>query len=246
MSFKKISPIYMNKYNFVDTNINKKDKGKRALDVGCGYGEYIQLLSKKGLNVKGIDVDKKAIRGQENVIYSHAEKIPFKNENFDIITCIDVLEHVDDYEKSIKEIRRILKKGGKLILTVPNIQFPITYDPINFILKFFNNKLNIGMWHWGHKRLFDVTSIIKSLKKNNFRVIHYEQRSHIFVCFFVNYLPYIIDKFIMKSRYNNKKKKNGGVINFIGHIYAILNKMDSIIFKKFKGVSICVIAMKEK
>ena len=107
------------------------------------------------------------------------------------VVCADVMEHVEDPEKSINEIRRSLKEGGKLILTVPNKKFPFVYDPINWVLGKFGKKVPIGLWAWGHRRLYDEESIKNLIEENGFKIHDYEGRSRSLVAASVGYLPYL-------------------------------------------------------
>mgnify|MGYP001046825587 CR=1 FL=1 len=93
------------------------------LDVGSGTGANLSSFSKIGKTF-GIDISKQAVdfcnrRGLKNIIQSPVEKIKFKDKNFDIITCLDLLEHTTNPIDVLKEIRRVLKDSGKIIITVP-------------------------------------------------------------------------------------------------------------------------------
>ncbi len=105
--------------------IKKNDKPVNILDFGCGTG-VLQEEFEKRFNAKGfgIDISKKAInyckkRGLIGVKLFDGEKIPFKSESFDLVTAIDVLEHIDNDLGALKEIKRVLKKKGLAILLVP-------------------------------------------------------------------------------------------------------------------------------
>lgn len=106
-------------------NLNPKQKYK-LLDFGCGTGILQLEISKKYPNIDcfGIDTSKLAIefcqqRGLEKVQLCSDRKIPFKNHTFDIVTSLDVLEHIKDDIASLKEIKRVLKKSGLGIFLVP-------------------------------------------------------------------------------------------------------------------------------
>lgn len=99
---------------------------KNILDVGCGQGFQSYVLSKnKNNRVVGIDISKENIEishkryPRVNFLVMNAGKMNFKKNHFDEIYAIEVLEHVNNLEKVLNEITRVLKVGGKLIVSVP-------------------------------------------------------------------------------------------------------------------------------
>ena len=97
----------------------------KLLDFGCGTG-VLQEQFEERFNIKsfGIDTSEKAIdyckkRGLTKVKIFNGKKIPFQNNSFDLVTAIDVLEHIKNDSGSLKEINRVLKKSGLAILLVP-------------------------------------------------------------------------------------------------------------------------------
>lgn len=100
-------------------NLLKEVQG-RVLDVGCGAGMVGRILERQ--EVWGVDEDPVAVSKACHYMVatrSSAEKLVFSNNHFDAVTAFDVLEHLQDDDKSLEEIRRVLKPGGKLIMTVP-------------------------------------------------------------------------------------------------------------------------------
>jgi ubiquinone/menaquinone biosynthesis C-methylase UbiE len=93
--------------------IEKKGKGKRLLELGCGTGELLFELKKRGFDVIGIDIfpsvpkeyNLKVIKRDLN------KKLPFKGSTFDVVVAIEVLEHLFNPFFMMKEIRRVLKRG---------------------------------------------------------------------------------------------------------------------------------------
>jgi len=93
-----------------------------VLDVGCGGGILSEEFAKIGCHVTGIDpsapsletAHKHAANEGLTIDYRQAsgENIPFGANSFDVVICCDVLEHVDDLEKTIREVARVLKPGG--------------------------------------------------------------------------------------------------------------------------------------
>lgn len=98
------------------------------MDFGCGSGSTISQLNKFG-KVFGVDIEQQAIKycqskGIENVKLIKPDRLlPFKYESFDVITCMDVLEHITDESETLKKLHRVLKKKGLLIVTVPAFAF---------------------------------------------------------------------------------------------------------------------------
>ncbi len=100
------------------------------LDIGCGGGIITEDMAADGFVVSGIDISapslvtakQHAIENKLTIDYREApaEQLPFEDNSFDVITCCDVLEHVDDVDKVISEASRVLKPKGLFI-----------YDTIN-------------------------------------------------------------------------------------------------------------------
>jgi SAM-dependent methyltransferase len=88
------------------------------LDVGCGRKPYRDFV--RATRYVGVDIDTPASRalGCADVFYD-GETLPFPGENFDTVLCSQVLEHVFEPEAFLREIRRVLRPGGQLVLSVP-------------------------------------------------------------------------------------------------------------------------------
>jgi len=96
---------------------------RRILDVGCGTGTMLTYLASYG-KAQGVDIDEEAIgycreRGLTDVRLGSAETLPFEDGSFDLVTALDVVEHLDDDAAALREIHRVLRPGGKLLMTVP-------------------------------------------------------------------------------------------------------------------------------
>ena len=101
-----------------------------VLDEGCGIGQWAISLEKLGFNTVGIDNSSKLLNIAKRNAKKHKAKckfleadirnLPFKNNSFDIVLSAGIIEHVPEIEKCIKEIARVLKKEGYLIIHVPH------------------------------------------------------------------------------------------------------------------------------
>lgn len=104
-----------------------KHSSPRIFDVGCGTGANLAAFSQYGKSF-GIDMATSAIkfcrsRGLTNLVISKVEFLAYLSESFDIITALDVLEHIDDDIIAMKELHRVCKTGGTLLVTVPAYGF---------------------------------------------------------------------------------------------------------------------------
>lgn len=97
------------------------------LDVGCGSGRNLKLLEQFG-TVHGVEPEGPGLEvcraeGLTNVVAGLADAVPFEDESFDLVTSLDVLEHLDDDEAGLREIHRVLRPNGFALITVPAYRF---------------------------------------------------------------------------------------------------------------------------
>jgi SAM-dependent methyltransferase len=90
---------------------------KTALDLGCREGHQTRWLEGRGYTVTSIDVDKLFDAAQ---VVNANERLPFDDDSFDLIWSSEVIEHLNDPNFSLDELRRVTKPGGDIILTTPN------------------------------------------------------------------------------------------------------------------------------
>lgn len=167
-------------------NLNIKEND-RILDVGCGWGYYLnmicKLISKKKVKLYGLDRHAGSIKNAEDRLKNSCNielvegdvcNMPFRNSHFNTVIASELIEHVDDDFIALKEIYRVLKKGGEVIITVPNSNYPFFWDPLNWLLtKFFKihikNGLFAGMWA-KHERLYSYNEVTSLLQKSKFKI----------------------------------------------------------------------------
>ncbi len=111
--------------NLLDPILLRKDRD--VLDVGCGAGNMIHHLSRYG-RVKGIDVDARPVamaqaRGYDVRQGDPSRGIQFPDSSFDLVTVLDVIEHIDDDEEVLREAFRVLRPSGLLTISTPAFQW---------------------------------------------------------------------------------------------------------------------------
>ncbi|MGQ9701994.1 MAG: class I SAM-dependent methyltransferase, partial [bacterium] len=103
----------------------------RCLDIGCGVGWALHYIFSTG-NVKdgifvGLDISKKAIylaknimKFDVNLLVGNGENLPFPDNYFDLVFSLGTIEHFSNPDKGLEEIKRVTRRGGKILLVVPN------------------------------------------------------------------------------------------------------------------------------
>ena len=162
---KPLSPWYAN-------HIKKTDS---VLDIGCGIGQESVVCAKLAKSVTGFDISSKNITIAKNLarennlknvkffVHNAENNLPFANNTFDKILIFDVLEHLKNRDKLIKEVIRLLKKNGKLFLLTDN---PET--------SWKNFQKSASIFYYAdidHKYEYSKEDIKKFLKNNGFKII---------------------------------------------------------------------------
>lgn len=108
-------------------------QGLKVLDVGCGGGFSCEFMAARGVCVFGIDQSQKCIDAAIQHAHSNgleidyrcgvAEQLPYPDQSFDVVVCVDVLEHVADVKRTISEVSRVLKPSGLLFFDTINRNF---------------------------------------------------------------------------------------------------------------------------
>ena len=163
----------------------------KILDCGCGEGFYLKVIrdfsdcklygfdggnevlsrAKVELSGCGVQIDK-------GDIYN----LPYQDAEFDKIILSEVLEHLPDDFSALIEIKRVLKPGGVLFITVPNHNYPFMWDPINKTIEtLFRTHIKSGFWAgiWNmHTRLYTADEIISLIKNAGIEIVSVEAMTH--------------------------------------------------------------------
>ena len=146
-------------------------RGDRVLDCGCGLGWFLKVLGElTDCSLSGTDFDVPRLRtarlemgARAPVAASDILRLPYGDNTFDKIVLSEVLEHVPNDAAALAEVTRVLKPGGLVAITVPNHDYPLLWDPVNWTRErlgrepiregFFG-----GLWT-DHQRLYTRQSI---------------------------------------------------------------------------------------
>ena len=147
-------------------------KNVKLLDTGCASGWFISEINSRHPNFEcfGVDVHKKAIEygkktyPQISFFHADAHRLPFPQNFFDIVVCMEVLEHVVDPQKIMEEIKRTAKPNGMIIVSMDsgNLLFALAWS----VWKKFKGKV----WQEAHLHKFTPGKLDKLFKKTGFKI----------------------------------------------------------------------------
>ncbi|MBL7662238.1 class I SAM-dependent methyltransferase [bacterium] len=198
----------------------------QTLDVGCGTGSLVEKLRELGAKAFGVDLSVIYMisKGHRNLSEAKAEALPFADNNFELVTVCDVLEHLDDVS-AIREIYRVMKPTGRAIITVP-----------------------AHMWLWSyrdevaqHLRRYSVQELKTKLEDAGLKIVHLQFYQSLL-------LPaFIFSRLIAKlfKRTTDHEEKISPLTNYVLKLLNALElKLSNYIILPW-GSSIVVIAEKQ-
>lgn len=172
-------------------------EGKKLLDVGANYGRLVKEANKRGFEASGVEKNRLLVASAKNDGVNVFEGDVLQDDfgKFDVITIVDVLEHIDNYAKVIRRISDSLNIGGLLYLEVPNIA--------SFLAK--KDKESWKYVALEHVNYFNPSTIKKLLNQNDLKVIKCIGSCYYLNDFSISYLlhyfvgsPLSRDRFVMK------------------------------------------------
>lgn len=147
---------------------------QRVLDVGTSSGYLARRLAAAGASVVGIDVDEQAAKEAqevcEQVLVGDVEtmELPFEAHSFDVVLCGDLIEHLREPERFLTRVRTLIRPGGRLVLTTPNVA--------NWAIRL---ALLAGRWRYtqrgildrSHTHLFTKKTLEQTLERAGYRIL---------------------------------------------------------------------------
>ena len=203
----------------------------RILDAGCGTGLMLSSLEQYGQTF-GMDISPEAIAFCKTNFRGQIEKghlpdnIPYKNLQFDLITSLDVIEHIDEDVKSLETLNSLLSPGGKLVLTVPaNMNLWSYHDEINH-----------------HKRRYSLEELIQKMEQAGFKI---DESTYFNTLLFpIIWMIRVKDKIFSIKRDNELEMPSPMINFFLKNIFGFEKYLIRFLGLPF-GVSILVVASKK-
>jgi len=170
------------------------------LDVGCGTGANLEMLGEFG-SAEGVDVSTEALafcreRGLTQVKQGAAEALPYEPDSFDLVTGLDVVEHLDDDLAGLREMRRVLRRDGRTVLFVPAFMFLWgVQDDISH-----------------HRRRYTLPELKRVVRQAGFVV---ERASYVNLSFFA---PILLGRLLMRVTKLRPESENNLTIGFLNGV----------------------------
>ena len=206
-------PAFRRRAVWIGSNLWQRFRGEthRLLDIGCGRGFYLPLYHSLGASITGVERDAEpfsaatlqAKRYDASVLQASADRLPFGDASFDAVVMSEILEHLPSPALALTEARRVLCDEGLLLITVPNANYPLLWDPINWLLERTTGKPIrtgplAGIWA-NHERLYDAKRLTEEVEAAGFRVRELVYHTH--SCLpFVHNIVYGLGKPLLEKR----------------------------------------------
>jgi len=176
------------RFSFLAQKFFKGVSGKDILEIGCGEGSFLEILKNSGNKVFGVDISESGIeKTRAKEIFSERldisrQDIPRPSDSFDIVVMLEAIEHIEDPMHCIKEIKRVLKNNGVLLISIPNsvlghdYYYPGLFEMNNFKKFLLQNDFEIQRvkpWGQGLKTNFLIRKLYDK-KRNTFEDLLYK------------------------------------------------------------------------
>ena len=220
MNYKLLFPTYRTRERWIHDVLGSLPPIGRMLNVGSGEGDIDPSLATHATELLACDINEGDIAqarlanaGVANLHYSvqDSEALRFESASFDVVLSLEVIEHVMNPRLMLSELARVLKPGGTIILTCPNVHFPFTYDPLNATLAAFvgDAHVPIGAYAYGHTWLVDEAALEGWFAGADLRVARKTKLSGWFVGALECYWPGLLQR-ALKANARNASGASAG------------------------------------
>ncbi len=212
MNYKLLFPTYRNRYLFIRENLKKHGTGakfQQALNLGTGEGDYDPMIAVHCQQLIACDINENDIAfasrmnahiGNLQYRKEDALNLTFLANSFQLLTSVDVMEHVGKPQRMTEEIARVLAPGGLAFITFPQINFPWTYDPINRLMG--KRAIPQGAYAFGHEYLVNPVEFRKWAEQYGMEVLEEKNLSGYLVAFLEMYWTGLIQRLFKENAGN--------------------------------------------
>ncbi|PIR93149.1 hypothetical protein COT99_02305 [Candidatus Falkowbacteria bacterium CG10_big_fil_rev_8_21_14_0_10_43_10] len=157
-------------YGIILDVVERYQRKGRVLDIGCSFGHFLDLARRRGFTVEGMELENEAVKyARKELNLTIHQKVlveaGFAGGEFDIAAALGVLEHVSDPLNFLKDINRILKPEGVLVLTLPNV--------VSLVCMVLKEKARCFTGR-NHLTYFSLPTLDKMLNKAGFKIVYQE------------------------------------------------------------------------
>jgi len=151
--------------------------GRYLLDVGCGDGSFAELVADRYDAIYGVDINRRALavamlKGVRVCkLNLNQLGLPFPDNEFDTVTCLDVIEHVFEPAELIREMARVLKPSGTLLISTPNIRYWRHIRSLLLYGKFPKTSGDSEGYDGGHLHYFTFRDLVELLQACGLRSV---------------------------------------------------------------------------
>lgn len=227
---------YLGRRDVIKTLLNcfiKNRKNLKILDAGCGAGSTIKILERYG-KVTGIDINENMVKfcrkNKIDVINANVTRLPFKDDSFDLVVILEVLEHLKEEKKALAEIYRVLKFDGLILISVP--AFPLLWGNQDIAAL--------------HKRRYSKIELIEKVQDVGFSVIKTSYMN------FLLFLPISLFRLMRNAFFGTKASLDSEIFSgslFLNHYLSTFLKIEALLMRKFNlpfGITLFCVAQKKQ
>ncbi|OGD20391.1 MAG: hypothetical protein A2Y69_08555 [Candidatus Aminicenantes bacterium RBG_13_59_9] len=233
--------------------------GRTALDLGCAQGILGYFARRRGGFWAHADEDLANLRTageilERDLVQLRGGELPFRSDSFDLVLCLDYLEHIEDDDRALAEISRILKSGGEFIVVTPHTgRF--------YLLHKLRSALGLRLEYFGHKREgYSFPELKAKLERAHLLVKRKTTYSRFFSEFFELILNFVYIKLLARGPSLERRdghirpasaeefdaqKKTFALYTLLYPVIWILSRLDSLLFFQ-KGYSLMIWARKQR
>jgi 2-polyprenyl-3-methyl-5-hydroxy-6-metoxy-1,4-benzoquinol methylase len=233
------------------------ETSRSALDLGCAQGILSHFLRAKGGFWVSTDQDFANLKTTQtlvpdNLVQTEPSQMPFKENSFDLVVCLDYLEHLEDDRQCLREISRILKPGSELVMVTP-------HTGKIFLLHRLRALLGLKLEYYGHKREgYSLEDLRAELDEAGLRILRHKTYSRFFSEFLELLINLVYLKFLRRERPTilrdgsirpstaaefEAQRKNLKVYSFLYPFVWASSRLDKLLFF-LKGYSLIIWARK--